>query len=86
MSTLISGYMAQTGLATVSWENLVMFAIAGLLVYLAVAKDAEPLLLVPIAFGMVIANIPPEATGVFTPGTGIMWILQQGLMLGIYPP
>jgi len=86
MTALISGYLSQTGFATVSWENLVMFVIAGILIYLAVAKDAEPLLLVPIAFGMVIANIPPEVTGVFTPGTGIMWILQQGLMLGIYPP
>ena len=86
MTALISGYLSQTGFATVSWENWVMFVIAGILIYLAVAKDAEPLLLVPIAFGMVIANIPPEVTGVFTPGTGIMWILQQGLMLGIYPP
>jgi len=86
MAALISGYLSQTGFATVSWENWVMFAIAGLLVYLAVSKDAEPLLLVPMAFGMVIANIPPEVTGVFAPGTGIMWILQQGLMLGIYPP
>jgi len=50
MTALISGYLSQTGFATVSWENWVMFVIAGILIYLAVAKDAEPLLLVPIAF------------------------------------
>jgi oxaloacetate decarboxylase beta subunit len=86
MAELISGYFAQSGFATLSWENAVMFAIASLLLYLAVAKDAEPLLLIPIAFGMIIANIPPQVTGVFEPGTGFMWILQQGLVLGIYPP
>lgn len=86
MAELISGYLAQTGFVTLSWENLVMFVIASLLLYLAVAKDAEPLLLIPIAFGIIIANIPPEVTGVFQPGTGLMWILQQGLILGVYPP
>ena len=86
MAELISGYFAQSGFTNLSWENIVMFAIASLLMYLAVAKDAEPLLLIPIAFGMIIANIPPQVTGVFEPGTGFMWILQQGLVLGIYPP
>ncbi|HOI64882.1 MAG TPA: sodium ion-translocating decarboxylase subunit beta, partial [Mesotoga sp.] len=82
MAELISGYFAQSGFTNLSWENIVMFAIASLLMYLAVAKDAEPLLLIPIAFGMIIANIPPQVTGVFEPGTGFMWILQQGLVLG----
>ncbi|HPM95324.1 MAG TPA: sodium ion-translocating decarboxylase subunit beta [Mesotoga sp.] len=86
MAELISGYFAQSGFTNLSWENIVMFAIASLLMYLAVAKDAEPLLLIPIAFGMIIANIPPQVTGVFEPGTGFMLILQQGLVLGIYPP
>ena len=40
------------------WQNLVMIAIASLLVYLAVVKKFEPLLLLPIAFGMFIVNIP----------------------------
>ena len=40
------------------WQNLVMIAIACLLVYLAVVKKFEPLLLLPIAFGMFIVNIP----------------------------
>ena len=43
---------------TSGWQNLVMVAIACLLVYLAVVKKFEPLLLLPIAFGMFIVNIP----------------------------
>lgn len=38
--------------------NVVMLFIAGILIYVAVKKDAEPLLLIPIAFGIVLANIP----------------------------
>ena len=41
-----------------SWQNLVMVAIAFVLVYLAIVKKFEPLLLLPIAFGMFIVNIP----------------------------
>ena len=44
--------------STGGWQNLVMIAIACLLVYLAVVKQFEPLLLLPIAFGMFIVNIP----------------------------
>ncbi|TYB80852.1 MAG: sodium ion-translocating decarboxylase subunit beta [Kosmotoga sp.] len=86
MSQLFIGFFNTTGFAAISWENLVMFAVAGALFYIAIVKDAEPLLLIPIAFGMVIANIPPEVTGLFEPNTGLIWFIQQGLYLGIYPP
>ncbi len=43
---------------------LVMFAIAGLLIYLAIAKDYEPALLLPIGFGAILANLPPTIDGV----------------------
>jgi oxaloacetate decarboxylase beta subunit len=86
MADLLSHYFAQSGFLALSWENLVMFLIAAVLLYLAVAKDAEPLLLIPISFGIVMANIPPQVTGIFEPGTGLLWIIQQGLVLGIYPP
>lgn len=45
-------------LITEGWPNLVMLAIAGVLIYLGVKKDVEPLLLVPIGFGCLLANIP----------------------------
>ncbi|NLV85382.1 MAG: sodium ion-translocating decarboxylase subunit beta, partial [Spirochaetales bacterium] len=43
---------------------LIMFAIAGLLIYLAIAKDYEPALLLPIGFGAILANLPPTIDGV----------------------
>jgi len=76
--------------------NIFMIAIAGVLIYVAVKKDAEPLLLIPIAFGIILSNIPPIATGIlnppqiftdgrFIPG-GFMYYIKKGLDLGIYPP
>jgi sodium ion-translocating decarboxylase beta subunit len=76
--------------------NIFMIAIAGVLIYVAVKKDAEPLLLIPIAFGIILSNIPPVATGIlnppqtfsdgrFIPG-GFMYYIKKGLDLGIYPP
>ncbi|MFA6956175.1 MAG: sodium ion-translocating decarboxylase subunit beta [Thermoanaerobaculia bacterium] len=46
------------GIDNVSWESLVMLAIAGVLFYLGIAKDYEPLLLVPIGAGCMLANLP----------------------------
>ncbi|MEI8216671.1 MAG: sodium ion-translocating decarboxylase subunit beta [Eubacteriales bacterium] len=46
------------GVLEFSYLNLVMFAIAGILIYLAIAKDYEPMLLLPIGFGALLANIP----------------------------
>ena len=47
-----------SGLANVSVGNLVMFVIAGILIYLAIKKEYEPLLLIPIGFGAILANLP----------------------------
>lgn len=57
-------FFTTTGFALLTWKMLVMWAIAGVLLYLAVAKGFEPLLLVPIAFGALIANLPTR--GVIT--------------------
>lgn len=46
------------GITGFGWQNLVMFIIAGILIYLAIAKDYEPMLLLPIGFGAILANIP----------------------------
>ena len=54
VATLVEG----AGFMHLSWQNLVMFAVAGTLLYLAVAKGYEPLLLVPIGFGALLANLP----------------------------
>jgi len=63
----------------------VMIALSLLLAYLAVGKKYEPLLLLPLAFGMMIANIPLSGLSVHDEG-GLLHFLYQGISLGIYPP
>lgn len=80
-------------------KTLIMIAISCLLMYLAIAKQFEPLLLLPIAFGMLLANIPlggmmhPEwyvgssiDYGKVLHEGGLLDILYLGVKLGIYPP
>jgi oxaloacetate decarboxylase beta subunit len=78
-----------TGFANLTPGHLIMIAIACFFLYLAIAKGYEPLLLLPIAFGMLIVNIPMSglmaapADGL---AGGLMYYFYQGVKLGIYPP
>ena len=54
LNILIDG----SGFAGLTWQNLVMFVIGGVLIFLAVRKGYEPLLLIPIGFGAILANLP----------------------------
>ena len=62
----LSGYLGTTGFGLVTWKMAVMWAVVVTLFYLAVGKGFEPLLLVPIAFGALLANLPTK--GVLTAG------------------
>lgn len=55
----IKGLIQMSGLASLGWENYVMIGISMVLIYLAIAKKFEPLLLLPIAFGMLLVNLYP---------------------------
>jgi oxaloacetate decarboxylase beta subunit len=57
-------FLSTTGFTLLTWKMLVMWVVAGVLLWLAVAKGFEPLLLVPIAFGALLANLPTR--GVIT--------------------
>lgn len=59
------------------WRNLIMIAVSCVLIYLAIAKQFEPLLLLPIAFGMLLTNLP--GAGVFHPE---LWDVQKGIDYG----
>lgn len=78
-----------SGFANATWQQLVMILVSFVLIYLAVVKKFEPLLLLPIAFGMLLANFP--MTGLLEgplgdqPG-GLLYYIYQGVELGIYPP
>lgn len=83
-------FLANTGYANLTWQHLAMILVACVLLYLAIVKGFEPLLLVPIAFGMLLVNIPlgnvmatPEETGNIG---GLLYYLYQGDALGIFPP
>ena len=77
-----------SGFAAITWREMLMIIISFVLIYLAIAKKFEPLLLLPIAFGMLLANMP--MTDLLTgplgdqPG-GLLYYLYQGIELGIYP-
>lgn len=69
----------------ISLPQIIMILLASLLAYLAIAKKYEPLLLLPLAFGMLIANIPMAGLSVYDEG-GLIYYLYKGIELGIYPP
>jgi len=82
-----------TGFGGFSIGNLLMNAIAIAFIYLAIRKHYEPLLLVPIGFGILMANVPPIViagqqiyyTSVTNPNSQ-MYFLYYGVLKGIYPP
>ena len=71
-----------TGLSNVLWGQIVMMAVGFLLIYLAVRKGFEPLLLLPIGFGAVLSNIP--VAGIAEEG-GLLSYLYFGIKSGIFP-
>lgn len=79
----------QSGFAALTWQHLVMIAVACVLIYLAIVKGFEPLLLLPIAFGVLLANLPGadlmlEPVGPGETG-GLLYYLYLGVKKGIYP-
>ncbi len=87
------------GLSQGTWQNYVMLAISFVLFFLAIVKKYEPMLLLPIAFGMFLINIPGAERvlwGVYPEGVehtfdnvvdrGLLWYLYYGVDKVIYPP
>ena len=84
----LSQFMTYTGFANCSISHIIMILIGLFFIYLAVTKDWEPMLLVPIGFGIVIGNIPlfpGLQVGVYEEGS-VLNILYQGVRQGFYPP
>ena len=78
-----------TGFARVSWEMAVMWAVSLGLFYLAVYRRFEPLLLIPIGFGALLANLPTEGLVNLPLGDhpgGLFHYISQGITLEIFPP
>ncbi|MCI8304356.1 MAG: sodium ion-translocating decarboxylase subunit beta [Lawsonibacter sp.] len=90
---VISAIASGSGFAALDWKTVLMLFIACVLLYMGIGKGFEPLLLVPIAFGMLLANLPitglmnePVYDAATHSGTvGFMWTLYQGVQYAIYP-
>nr|WP_242965041.1 sodium ion-translocating decarboxylase subunit beta [Petroclostridium xylanilyticum] len=92
-------FLDKTALNEVTLPTLIMLCISGILIYLAIGKKFEPLLLLPIAFGMLLANLPNaglihmelfqgkqlDIQRIANEG-GLLDLLYLGVKLGIYPP
>jgi len=77
-----------SGFAALTWQHGVMILIACVLMYFAIVKKFEPLLLLPISFGMLLANLPLAGLMGAPMGEeagGLLYYLYQGVKLGIYP-
>jgi oxaloacetate decarboxylase beta subunit len=94
LTEVLLDFIQQTGFAHLTWQQAVMIGVSGILIYLAIKKKYEPLLLLPIAFGMLLANLPLAGLmdgpiiedGEVQQVGGILYYLYQGVKLGIFPP
>lgn len=98
MLELLQKFYTHTGFSQVTWQMSVMWVVVAVLLYLAVYKKFEPLLLVPIAFGALLANLPTsgimeglkfadQAYPFKSDGTGgVFYYLFQGIHLELFPP
>lgn len=84
---VLKDFWQSTGFAVITFKQIIMLSVSFILLYLAIKKEFEPLLLVPIAFGMLLANLPlaglmdpPKMALVIDPATGEM--IQETKQLG----
>lgn len=84
----LQGIWEKSGFVSNDPRNYIMIVIALALIYLAIKKEFEPLLLLPIAFGMLLVNLYPSIMAAPTEEAngGLFYYLYQGVKLGIYPP
>ena len=85
---VVGTMMQQSGFAALTWQQLVMFLISFVLIYLAIVKQFEPLLLLPIAFGMFLTNLPladlmKEADPWYA--SGVLRIIYSGIKSNLFP-
>ncbi len=87
----LGDFWGSTGFASMTMGNLIMIAIGIFFLTLAIAKNYEPLLLLPIGFGAVVGNIPfivgmdGSGYGVYNEGS-VLYYIYQGVGKGVFPP
>jgi oxaloacetate decarboxylase beta subunit len=88
METLFLDFFHNTGFFLCDYRNIIMILVGMVFIYLGIAKDYEPLLLVPIGFGMLMGNIPVFkglGLGIYETNS-VLHYLYQGVTQGVYPP
>lgn len=88
MQTQLVQFLQYTGFANVTWGHIIMILVGLVFIYMGIKKEFEPLLLVPIGFGMIVGNIPfypGLKTGIYEDGS-VLHILYHGVQNGWYPP
>lgn len=88
MTALFLEFFQNTGFYLCDYRNLIMIIVGVIFIYLGIAKDYEPLLLVPIGFGMLVGNIPifkGLGLGIYE-NNSVLHYLYFGVTQGIYPP
>ena len=90
----VADFAASTGFAQVTVPMVIMWIVSFVLMFLAIVKKYEPLLLLPIAIGALAVNIPSVAfydggwsiEGMFSPTNGLYYYISQGIHLELFPP
>ena len=88
MEALFADFFQNTGFYLCDYRNIIMIIVGMVFIYLGIAKDYEPLLLVPIGFGMLVGNIPifkGLGLGIYE-SNSVLHYLYFGVTQGIYPP
>ncbi len=89
LTTKFSDFLTFTGFACAEWGNIAMILVGALFIYLAIKKDFEPLLLIPIGFGIILGNIPFKAVGLeigLYEDNSVLNFFYSGVRNGWYPP
>ena len=89
IGTKLADFLTYTGFANVEWANIIMIAVGAFFIWLAIAKDFEPLLLIPIGLGIILGNIPFKDAGLeigLYEDHSVLNIFYQGVRQGWYPP
>ena len=83
LTGILNGY--HTGLMTITYQQIIMILLGLFFAYLSIVKKYEPLLLMPLAFGIILANIPGANLSAYDEN-GLLHFLYQGITYVIYPP
>ncbi|MDY6369621.1 MAG: sodium ion-translocating decarboxylase subunit beta [Fibrobacter sp.] len=94
LNSVTDMFVNGTGFSGITGPMIVMWLVSIVLMYLAIVKKYEPLLLLPIAIGALAVNIPSRGfyeggwgiEGMFTPTAGLFYYISQGIHLELFPP